>query len=106
MSVDHTPQQRFYNPRLPLLIIAGVLVLGVFVLRLWDVQIVRGNEFRAKAVNNRLRLESLQAPRGIIYDRNGEPLVHNAPNFEVQIIPAYLPDDATEELRVFTRLSE
>lgn len=106
MSVEPTPSRRFYNPRIPLLIAIGVLVLGTFVLRLWDVQIVRGNEFRKQAVSNRLREESLAAPRGIIYDRNGLPLVHNAPNFEVHIIPAYLPDDENEALRVFRRLSE
>lgn len=80
-------------------------MLGLFVLRLWDVQIVRGEDYRTRADNNRLRLESVAAPRGIIYDRTGEPMVRNAPNFQIQIIPAYLPDDEQEERRVFERLA-
>jgi len=52
-----------------------------------------------------LRVTS-DAPRGVIYDRNGELLVRNIPGFTVTIIPAYLPEDVDEEWAVFTRLSE
>ena len=92
MTTDPTLNRRFYNPRIAALLLLGLAMLGVFVLRLWDVQIVHGDEYRAHADSNRLRLESVAAPRGIIYDRTGLPLVRNAPNFQVQIIPAYLPD--------------
>ncbi len=95
----------FANPRILILLSAALLVLGLFVLRLWDLQVVRGAEYRNQAANNRLREEALSAPRGIVYDRNGQPLVVNAPNFEVQIIPAYLPDDPQVERIVFDRLS-
>ena len=105
MTTDPTLNRRFYNPRIAALLLLGLAMLGVFVLRLWDVQIVRGNEFRAAADSNRLRLEAVVAPRGIIYDRAGVPLARNAPNFQVQIIPANLPDDETEERRVFERLA-
>jgi penicillin-binding protein 2 len=96
----------FANPRILILLSLAVLVLSLFVLRLWDLQIVHGAEYRNRAVNNRIREVSIAAPRGIIYDRNGVPLVVNAPNFAVQIVPAYLPDDAQAEAHVFQRLSE
>lgn len=93
----------FANPRLLVLLVGAAIVLGVFVLRLWDLQIVHGKEYSARSTINRVREDAIPAPRGIIYDRTGDPLVVNAPNFEVQIIPAYLPDD---EQRVFARLSQ
>src|SRR5512143_3871580 len=96
----------FANRRILILLIAAFVVLGLFVLRLWDLQIVRGVEYFNRATNNRMREESIAAPRGIIYDRTGKPLVINAPNFEVQIIPAYLPEDAKDEHAVFERLSQ
>src|SRR5512136_891826 len=96
----------FANRRILILLSAALLVLGLFVLRLWDLQIVRGAEYRNRATNNRLREVSLSAPRGIIYDRTGRPLVVNAPNFEVQIIPAYLPEDPQAEHAVFQRLAQ
>src|SRR5512139_3128248 len=100
-------KRRFFaNPRILILLSVALLVLGLFVLRLWDLQVVRGSEYRNRAANNRLREEALPAPRGIIYDRNGQPLVVNAPNFEVQIIPAYLPEDPQAEHAVFERLSQ
>ena len=96
----------FANPRILILLSAALLVLGLFVLRLWDLQVVRGAEYRNQAVSNRLREEALPAPRGIIYDRTGQSLVVNAPNFEVQIIPAYLPEDPQAERAVLERLSQ
>jgi penicillin-binding protein 2 len=96
----------FANQRILILLSVALLVLSLFVLRLWDLQIVRGAEYTDRAVNNRLREEAISAPRGIIYDRTGKPLVVNAPNFEVQIIPAYLPEDAATEHAVFQRLSQ
>ena len=105
MTTDPNLNRRFYNPRIAALLLLGLAMLGVFVLRLWDVQIVRGEQYRADADANRLRLESVAAPRGVIYDRTGLPLVRNAPNFQVQIIPAYLPDNQQDEQRVFERLS-
>jgi penicillin-binding protein 2 len=103
--MNTTTRQRFSNPRIVVLLAASLAILALFVLRLWDLQIVRGADFRALADQNRFRLETVDAPRGIIYDRNGTPLVRNGPSFEIQIIPAYLPDDPTAEHAVFQYLS-
>ena len=45
------------------------------------------------------------APRGVIFDRNGEPLAINQPSFDVTITPAFLPDDEAERQAVYERLS-
>ena len=53
-----------------------VIVLGfiLVVLRLWQLQLLQGDEFRKTSESNRLRIIKVPAPRGIIFDRNGIPL--------------------------------
>jgi penicillin-binding protein 2 len=48
----------------------------------------------------------VEAPRGLIYARNGELLARNAPGYQVNIVPARLPEDEKEEMAVYRRLSE
>jgi penicillin-binding protein 2 len=69
----------------------------------WQMQIVQGEQYLQQADGNRFRLLSIDAPRGIIYDRNGLLLAGNIPSFTVSIVPADLPEE--EEDRVFQRLS-
>ena len=73
---------------------AGIVVFFVLVLgRMYQLQVVRGAEYRTRANENRLvRLETA-APRGVIYDRNDTILVRNRPSFEVALIPEFLPLD-------------
>ena len=106
MSTTNQNRQRFIHPRVAILLSVALAILGLFVLRLWDLQIVHVTDFRAQADQNRFRLEAIDAPRGIIYDRNGQPLVRNAPSFEVQIIPAYLPDSQAAEMNVYRHLAK
>lgn len=83
-----------------------VLAFVILAVQLWNLQIVQGETYKELADANRFRLTQVPAPRGVIYDQNGELLVRNRPIYNVVIIPAYLPDDDTEEAQVFARLSE
>lgn len=83
-----------------------ILGFAILVVQLWSLQVVQGENYRELADANRFRLTQVPASRGIIYDRNGELLVRNLPVYNVVVIPAYLPDDATAEARIFARLSE
>lgn len=60
--------------------------------RLLELQVVRGATLRTAAEENRLRRTPIKASRGIIFDRNGEPLVKNVPDLALQVIPADLPE--------------
>lgn len=85
-----------------------VLILAVFagfMARLWQLQMTQRAYWTERAEKNRARLVSVTAPRGIIYDRYGTPLVRNIPKFEVSITPGYLPDDEQAQAAVFARLS-
>lgn len=59
------------------------LIVGiVFVGRLWYLEIQKGDSFKARSENNRLKHTVIFADRGIIYDRNKRELAWNELNPE------------------------
>lgn len=72
-----------------ILLIGYIIIAGFFIIliRLWQLQILQGEEFRKISESNRLRVIGVPAPRGIIFDRNGIPLVKNTPYFCASLIP-------------------
>jgi penicillin-binding protein 2 len=80
-----TADADWYRQRITLAMICVVVAFTVLFLRLIYLQVIRGDEYRLLSLNNRIRLQSLDAPRGLIYDRNGDVLVENRPSFDVTI---------------------
>src|SRR6266567_4193722 len=60
-----------------------ILSLGVLSVRLYVLQVVRGQHYADIAQNQRRRRLPIPAPRGIIFDRNGHPLVDSRPIYSV-----------------------
>ncbi|MFA6391371.1 MAG: penicillin-binding protein 2 [Patescibacteria group bacterium] len=85
-----------------------ILLVGIIILLLRSVwfQIFRGSYYREVSDGNRIRIETIKARRGVIYDRNGELLVRNIPNFALNIIPADLPDDKIERQQTYEYLAQ
>lgn len=69
-----------------------ILMFGVLVIQLINLQIIQGGEFRDQAQINALREIDIPAARGLIYDRNGTLLVLNEAEFAAAIVPSDLPD--------------
>ncbi len=84
------------------------ILVGVSLLlaRNFYLQIVKGGDYYNLAENNRLRVKYVKAHRGIIYDRNGKPLVQNVSGFSLMITPADLPKDQTQKDEVIKKVSE
>jgi penicillin-binding protein 2 len=61
-------------------------------MRFWYLQILEGRYYATLSTHNRLRLRSVEAPRGFILDRSGAVIVENRPSFSVYVIPADVPD--------------
>lgn len=60
-----------------------VFLLSLLGVRLYYLQVVRGSHYTEIAENQRIRLLPITAPRGIIFDRNGHPLVDSRPIYNV-----------------------
>jgi penicillin-binding protein 2 len=76
-----------------LLALVIILVFGVMTVQLARLQLVNGEKYEARAENNRLRQVALTPPRGLVYDRNGLPLVENKPSFSAAVVPADIPEE-------------
>jgi penicillin-binding protein 2 len=74
--------------------LAGFAVVAVGLVRL---QLIDHEQYRRLAQENRVRLEVLRAPRGAIYDRNGELLADSAPSFHIVFRPS--PAESTARMR-------
>ena len=84
--------KRFEN-RLELFALILFFVFLGLVLRLGYLQIIKGDDYAKLADGNRIRLISVNAPRGLILDRNNEVLVSNRAGFSVFIVPFKGPID-------------
>lgn len=60
-------------------------LVAVIAVGYWYVQLVRGEEYRQLAEENRLRKLPIKAPRGLIYDRQGRLLVENVPSYNLML---------------------
>ena len=81
-----------------LVIISFLVVL----MRIWYLQILRGEDFMGQSEQNRIRKISLPDYRGTIKDRQGETIVNIRPSFSLYITP----EDAGDFSESLTFLSE
>jgi penicillin-binding protein 2 len=91
-------ERRWWQGAGRVLIMAMLLWIGLFVLgaRLFALTVVDGHRYRSLADDNRTRELVRYAPRGLLLDRTGKPLVENIPRFRL-LFPC---EDKPEELCV------
>ncbi len=69
------------------LIAAGIILIG----QLFNLQVLQGRRLFNLAEGNRLRVQTILAPRGQITDRTGSVLVRNTASFSLVVTPVDLP---------------
>ena len=84
----HDKQQKVF-------ILAAIIfiVMIVYILRLFSMQIVAGSEYRNQSVKISRKTRIIPAERGEIYDRNSIPLVSNTESFAIDITPGEIPPE-------------
>ena len=78
---DYTLEKRKY-----VIGMAAVVIVLIYVIRLFDLQIMT-DDYKKNADSNAF-LNKIQYPsRGAIYDRNGKLLVFNQPAYDITFVP-------------------
>jgi penicillin-binding protein 2 len=67
------------------LVLAAVVLFLVLLARLFFLQVIEGYYYKYLSDNNRTKTVVIHAPRGIIFDRSGTPLVYNLPGFREEV---------------------
>lgn len=82
----------------------ALVMFGVIFFRLWYLQVLSGEQYVQQANTNRVRDLPITAPRGQIFDREGQPIVASRVTNAVQIVPSALPPAGRPRLALYRRL--
>ncbi|HZX95384.1 MAG TPA: penicillin-binding protein 2 [Myxococcales bacterium] len=90
-----------------LVVVVAMLVLSV---RLYQLQILRGEDYVTQSIANFRKSLFVPADRGLIKDRKGRTLVDNRPSFDVFMTPAFCKgrerDEVIGKLKQYLQLTD
>jgi penicillin-binding protein 2 len=103
---NQTPDSDWYKRRILGLICFVIPGFAFLLFRLFYLQIIEGENFRRLSENNCIRLQSIDPPRGLIFDRNGQLLVDNRPSYDLSIVAkdARPLETSLQNLSQYTRI--
>lgn len=80
-----TADTDWYKQRVFGALLCGLAAFVIIILRLVYLQVIMGEEYSRLSLNNSIRLQSIDPPRGLIMDGSGHRLAENRPSFDVSI---------------------
>ncbi len=97
------------NSRLKIRVISFVILIIVtfliYIIYIFNLQIIKGLEFKKRAAEVARREIIIPAQRGEIYDRNYDvPIAENEESFAIDIIPGDIPDK--DKSKIFSAVSK
>jgi penicillin-binding protein 2 len=89
---DHLSERRLFIARVILTSVVAILLLGLVVARLVQLQVIDYGYFTERSQGNRIRIEAVPPIRGLMFDRQGRVLAENLPAYQLELIPEQVPD--------------
>jgi len=87
----HHEQQLFERRALAAAIIMAVAIVTIVTRLIW-LQVVKYDYYVQESQGNRIKIEPIPPNRGLILDRNGQPLATNAPSYQLELTREQVPD--------------
>ena len=81
-----TADSEWFRQRLTLILFCLFATFVLLFLRLFQLQVLQGQELRRLSENNCIRLQSIEPSRGLIYDQTGKMVVDNRPSFNLSVV--------------------
>jgi penicillin-binding protein 2 len=99
-SLHNGPEPADFRQKLKIVIALLLIIFSFLLVRLWYLQVIKGEELRKRSENNSIRGRKIVPLRGLIMDRNGLVLVDNRPSFDV----LYMPNKGKDHEIIIERL--
>ncbi|TGN38186.1 penicillin-binding protein 2 [Marinobacter confluentis] len=84
---DTAAERRLFQRRATVMLVLVLALLGILIARMYQLQIVEHDIYTTLSDKNRVQVQSVAPPRGLVYDRNGVLLAENRPVFSVTLVP-------------------
>ncbi len=97
---DHHSERRLFIARVILSVVFVLLLLGIVVARLVQLQVVNYEYFAERSQGNRVRIEPVPPIRGLVLDRRGRVLAENFPAYQLELVPEQVEDIETTLTRL------
>ena len=95
---DHHSERRLFIGRVVLSAVVSIVLIGLVIARLVQLQVFDHELFAEKSQGNRVRIEAVPPIRGLIFDRKGRVIAENLPAYQLELIPEQV-DDIDDTLR-------
>ena len=89
---DPQAERRGFVKRAMILFGIALVLVGILVVRLMQLQIWEHETYRTRSDQNRIQVQPIAPPRGLIYDRNGVLLAENQPVSSLAIVRERVAD--------------
>ena len=89
---DHHSERRLFIGRVILAAVISVILLGMVIARLVQLQVFNHELFAEKSQGNRVRIEAVPPIRGLVFDRKGRVIAENLPAYQLELIPEQVDD--------------
>ena len=89
---DHHSERQLFLRRVIFSSVVSVVLLGIVVARLVQLQVVNHEIFAEKSQGNRVRIEAVPPIRGLIFDRKGRVIAENLPAYQLEMVPEQVDD--------------
>lgn len=84
---DYSAESALFVRRALVAFLGILLLSGILVANMYNLQIVRFEDYRTRSNENRIKLVPIAPSRGMIFDRNGTPLAMNRTIYQLELMP-------------------
>ncbi|NWN92448.1 penicillin-binding protein 2 [Marinobacter adhaerens] len=105
---DTAAERRLFQRRALVMLVVVFLLLAGLAARMYQLQVAEHDIYTTLSDKNRVQVQSVPPPRGLVYDRNQVLLAENRPVFSVTLVPERVGgmDETLEQLERILEVSE
>ena len=89
---DYSAESALFVRRALVAFLGILLLSGILVANMYNLQVVRFEDYRTRSNENRIKLVPIAPSRGMIFDRNGTPLAMNRTIYQLELMPEKIED--------------